>query len=133
MIYENTFQFNPIGHVDIYVLFVNSNRECDVLLRTLRMNPTWNAHAKFLIVIEVIQHNQTEFVTHIFSSFWQQYVINIVVVTALDKSNKDLQVTDSIFEMLSTFEYSRWFWCKTAAYVDAIRRNKLWPTSGENS
>lgn len=80
---------------------MSSTRECDLLLRSLRRCPTWNAHAKFLIVIDFMQANQAEFVAYIFSSFWQHFVINIVVLIATDESEKDFQVFISFLK--STF------------------------------
>lgn len=77
-----------MGHVDNYVVLINSKRDCDVLLRILRRSSTWNARAKFLIVAKFTHENQTEFVAHILSSFWKQYAINIVVLVANDHSKK---------------------------------------------
>lgn len=100
-------QFNPNGRISNYILFINSKRECDVVLRTIRFSLMWNAYAKFVIVADFVQGNRTELVTHIFASFWKHYVINIVVVIAIDQSKANIQVDP---------EYLWFFFCKHSSY-----------------
>lgn len=81
---------------------MNTKAECDLLLRAIRKSGSWNAHANFLIVVEEVQRNWTDFAAHIFSSFWSQFAINVLVHMPIDNTSSNARVT-----ILSSFPMNK--------------------------
>lgn len=71
--------FNPIGYIDNYILFINNRDDVDVVLKRIRRSGTWNAYAKFFVVVGAGGEEWRTFVSYILEQFWYHLAINIVV------------------------------------------------------
>lgn len=73
--------------MDNYILFMGNRDDVDSILACIRRSVTWNAHAKFLIVVDPVDGDWNALVTYIFERFWVHFVLNIVVHVTVDESH----------------------------------------------
>lgn len=78
---------NPVGNIENYILFVSDSHDVDAALRSVRRSVTWNAYAKFLIVVDAVGGEWQALLLYIVQEFWRQFAIDIVVHVTDDEGN----------------------------------------------